>query len=471
MATVAAVVFKHHEKGDGTFNVKIRVYHNQGIKYIDTTHFPTSNQLTKSLGIKDPFIKERVEKTLTGYRRDIDNLGSRLKFFTAEQLRDYLRDKDTVIDFIKFSRDYIAGLRKDGRKGPADNHRTVVNSLVDYFGRESIAMEEVNSNMLYDYERYLKRPRKMTRRNKPDAKEHVLTKAGLRKGGLHNHMRDLRTLFNEARRKFNNKDLGIIRIPHYPFETYKIGSAPKTKKRHLDIEQIRILANCAVPAGSRIELARDLYMLSFFLCGANAVDMYNHLHEIEPGMERWNYNRSKTCDQRDDDAFFSVKIVQEAWPLILKYQGVLRKRYSSASGLNTALSAGFKGLREITGFPDITLYWARHSFANIARNKCGVSKDDVGAALNHIDEEHATTDIYLDRDWSLIDRVQQKVLDYYWNYREDATAILGSPLGDAIPPEIQALAIEIAKKLMETSVGKGIGASGLAGMVPMELVR
>src|SRR5690606_18882895 len=39
---LAAVVFKHHEKGDGTFNVKIRVYHNHGIKYIDTSHFPAS---------------------------------------------------------------------------------------------------------------------------------------------------------------------------------------------------------------------------------------------------------------------------------------------------------------------------------------------------------------------------------------------------------------------------------------------
>lgn len=376
MATVAAVVFKYHEKGDGTFNVKIRVYHNQGIKYIDTTHFRTSSQLTKSLGIKNSFIKEHVDKTLAGYRRDIDNLGNRLQFFTAEQLRDYLRDKDTAIDFITFSRGYIAGLRKDGRKGPADNHRTVINSLVDYFGRESIAMEEINSNMLYDYERYLKRPRKMTRKNKPEAKEHVLAKAGLKKGGLHNHMRDLRTLFNEVRRKFNNKDLGIIRIPHYPFETYKIGSAPKTKKRHLDIEQVRIPANCAVPAGSRIELARDLFMLSFFLCGTNAVDMYNHLDEIEPGMERWNYNRSKTCGQRDDDAFFSVTIVQEAWPLILKYQGVLRERYSSVGRPSHSRDNSAPKISPINSCP-LSAPWRRAKSKAIAMNLRGYVNESL----------------------------------------------------------------------------------------------
>ena len=55
------------------------------------------------------------------------------------------------------------------------------------------------------------------------------------------------------------------------------------------------------------------------------------------------------------------------------------------------------------------MYWARHSFANIARNKCGISKDDIGEALNHVNEDHKTTDIYLDRDLSIVDMVQEQV--------------------------------------------------------------
>lgn len=34
MATITWVVFKHHRKADGTYNPKIRVYHNGSTAYI-----------------------------------------------------------------------------------------------------------------------------------------------------------------------------------------------------------------------------------------------------------------------------------------------------------------------------------------------------------------------------------------------------------------------------------------------------
>lgn len=41
-------------------------------------------------------------------------------------------------------------------------------------------------------------------------------------------------------------------------------------------------------------------------------------------------------------------------------------------------------LREITEIEEITFYWARHTFANTARNACRMSKDDVALALKVI---------------------------------------------------------------------------------------
>jgi hypothetical protein len=43
-------------------------------------------------------------------------------------------------------------------------------------------------------------------------------------------MRDLRTLFNAAREKYNDEDLGIVKIPHYPFKKYKVGTPPQQQK-------------------------------------------------------------------------------------------------------------------------------------------------------------------------------------------------------------------------------------------------
>jgi integrase len=69
-----------------------------------------------------------------------------------------------------------------------------------------------------------------------------------------------------------------------------------------------------------------------------------------------------------------------------------------------------KDLRKIIGIDDITFYWARHTFANTARNACRMSKDDVALALNHVDEGHRTTDIYISKDWKIVDEVQEKVV-------------------------------------------------------------
>ncbi|MBP6139919.1 MAG: site-specific integrase [Bacteroides sp.] len=367
-----------------------------------------SKQLTKDYKIKDPFIADKVEQQLRDYRKMISELDDRLDYFTADSLRDYLRDKDEDIDFIKFCTQHIERLKKEGRGGSAKNQAVIRNSLVDYFKRPSLSIKEINSNMLMSYERYLRSERTMTRYNQ-DNKAVVTTEKGLSDSGLHNHMRDLRTLFNAAREMYNNEDLGIYRIKHYPFKKYKVGSPPLTKKRNNTLEQVLTIRDCVTKPGSRAELAKELYMLSFYLCGMNAVDLYN-LSERDIRNGRVDYNRSKTEGKRKDNAFISIKIVDEAKPLLEKYLGKLRERYSSANCLNWALSKGMEQLRKLTGIPELTLYWARHTFANTARNDCRMSKDDVALALNHVDEGNRTTDIYIAKDWKIVDDVQRKVI-------------------------------------------------------------
>ncbi|TKC62419.1 recombinase [Pedobacter hiemivivus] len=407
MATVSAKIYSHHTRNDGTFNVKICVYHKGDRKFFDTNHFLAAKQLTPEFKIKDKFILRIIDDELQDYRKTISELGIKLNLLSCEALRDYLEAKDKAIDFIAFGRKHISQMLIEKRKGSAHNFNTVINSLCDYFRRPSVPIEEINSNMLFSYEKYLKSTRKIVRPGQ-NGQDVETTEKGLSKGGLYNHMRDLRTIFNEARRCYNNIDFGLIVIKHYPFETYKLGSAPKTQKRCHTIEQVRKIRDSKPVPGSRAELARDLYMLSFYMCGANAVDIYNHLDLITPKSTRWDYNRSKTAEIREDNAFISVKIIPEAKKIIRKYLGKLKKRYCSHGGLDTALYHGFKALQKLTGIK-ATEYWARHSFANIARNKCGVTKDDIQEALNHVDEEHRTTDIYLDRDWNIIDVVQEKV--------------------------------------------------------------
>lgn len=409
MATVCAKVLKHHLKADGTYNVKIRIFHKNEKRYIDTDHYVTDKQLSRNMAIKDPIINRKVNQKIDDYRIAISDLGEKLEFFSAEALRDYLANKNAEINFIQFCDDHIRQLKKDKRDGTASNQTTVRNSLVDFYKREKVSILELTAAMLKSYARFLRSKRTMTRINHL-GKEVTTESAGLTDSGLYNHMRDLRTLFNAARDKYNDEDLGIIRIPHYPFKKYKIGSPPETEKRNITIQQVNMIRDSQTKPGSRAELAKELFMLSFFLCGMNAVDLYNCTKEnIKKG--RLDYNRSKTEDRRKDNAFISIKIIEEAQPLLDKYIGVLSARYVTSNGLDTALSMGMKQLRKITGVPDITFYWARHTFANAARNACRMSKDDVALALNHIDNGHRTTDIYIAKDWKIVDEVQLKVVN------------------------------------------------------------
>ena len=61
----------------------------------------------------------------------------------------------------------------------------------------------------------------------------------------------------------------------------------------------------------------------------------------------------------------------------------------------------------------ITAYYARHSWATIARNILGISIDDIALALNHVSENHKVTSIYIEKDFTRIDKANRAVMDLF----------------------------------------------------------
>ncbi|RYE53937.1 MAG: hypothetical protein EOP48_13350 [Sphingobacteriales bacterium] len=182
-----------------------------------------------------------------------------------------------------------------------------------------------------------------------------------------------------------------------------------TEKRALSIEQIIKIREFKCPLGSRAELAKEIFLLSFYMCGMNAIDLYA-LCQSAIVKNRVNYNRLKTRGRRKDNAFISINLIKEASTLMFKYIDRLRDRYAESSNFNKALNKGLKEIGKEVSIPNLTMYCARHSFGSIARNECRFSKDDVAFALNHIDHTTKTTDIYIKPDWRIIDDVQFKVV-------------------------------------------------------------
>lgn len=416
MATVKEIVLKEKKREDGTWNLKVRITHNRKTAYISTSHYLTSKQLRKDFTVKDPFIEDLISPVLSDYRKKISSLGSSINTMNAKDIADFLKkDSETkTVDFITFSEEYIADLKSKGKNGSAKNMKRVVYGLIDFFGTRSIAASDITSSQLFNIEKYLRSTRTM-KRNVRNGGEMEMKRSGSTNAGVHTFMRDLRLLFNAARGKYNDEDTGCILIPHYPFRKYKIVEAPAPIKRNLTIHQILYIRDFEISFEGRMQMARDLFMLSFYLCGMNAVDLYK-ADELKNG--RINYNRSKTEGRRKDRAFISIKVPKESYPLIDKYFGNLSKKYAVNAGLVRGISYGLNKLTEaINDYYKIKIfdsaiefYMARHSFANFARNTCRFSKDDVALALNHIDLSRRTTDIYISSDWSIVDEVQSGVL-------------------------------------------------------------
>jgi hypothetical protein len=78
---------------------------------------------------------------------------------------------------------------------------------------------------------------------------------------------------------------------------------------------------------------------------------------------------------------------------------------------NHIVNLYLKEIGRSVGIEDLEFGAARASFATIARNNCGISKYDIHESLNHTDSATAIDDIYILRDFSVVDRVVQAVLN------------------------------------------------------------
>ncbi|MDN5288516.1 MAG: recombinase [Mucilaginibacter sp.] len=412
MATFGIRVFKHHEKKDGTFNVKIRITQERRSTYIDTSHFVTAKMLSKNYAVKDTFILKDLYGTLSDYREAVSRLGSKVNYMDADDIKSFLEKRSEKIDFLAFCQQHIDLLVANDRSKTATGFRTVRYALIDFLGNKHLPAEEITPNLLMSFERFLRSPRQIKRINRFD-KEVIIQSKGSTDAGVHNYMHDLRTLFNAARKYYNRPSLGIVPIQFSPFSEYQLPELTEIRKRNLTAEQLRGFIQFEPPESGRIRVAYDLFLLSFYMCGMNAVDFYNCGFEINDG--GLEYERSKTKEKRKDRAFISIKVPEPAVPLIEKYKNHLTKMYSEIGNLNKALNNGLKVIGSTIGVPDLSFYWGRHTFGNLARNKCRKSKDDVALALNHVDHGRRTTDIYLEKDWTIVDEVQEAVIAFVMN--------------------------------------------------------
>ena len=418
MLTIIAEVQQDKQRSDKTYNVKVRFTMNRKVRRLSTNLFITPKELTKDFKFKEGTpIKKEIDNLVVYYKERCSKFQIDQNNYTLEDILERLsheHEKEQVIDFIRFSREWIASTTIKG----APNYTTAINALVRFVGKEELDINLITLDFLEQFKAFLIGER--------DARTKQLIQQGKRVTSnrtLSLYLVSIKKLFNEAKRKFNKKDKNLILIPNSPFEDFKIPKQEATRKRAIPADIIKKVWKLpykdmkkGYKSTCRYNLAKDCFILSFCLMGINSADLYN---ATEMKGNTIVYNRTKTKARRLDSAKMIVDIPKIVQPLIDKYKDSTGKRlfnfyqyYVDEKGFNKAINYGLKEIGALLEIEDLEYYAARHSWATIALNKVGIDKYTVHAALNHVDEAMKVTDIYIERDFVNENRANAKVVKY-----------------------------------------------------------
>ena len=215
---------------------------------------------------------------------------------------------------------------------------------------------------------------------------------------------------------------GVVPASDDPFVYYKIGASSGSREK-LPFEKIQAMERLDLPEGSRLDLARDLFLFSFYAHGVRFGDLislrWKNVVDGELTYVMMKNGKEKAAKLKDvplgilekhrpqcvrPDAFIFPVLAPD-----FDYSDPFFHRQKIASA-NAPLNGQLKLLAPLIKTDvNITFHVARHSFANYARSKSG-DVYAVSKALMH--SKLATTQTYLDSmDQSAVDRLTDAIFD------------------------------------------------------------
>lgn len=408
MATFKVIFLSKEPRKDGTMLAYVQVIHNRKVGRINTNIYVPISEIDSNLALKDGNYSDTLNSLIRRYREKLYALSERLSMdsLTVTDIIKYLSSEENnkVIDFYKVIAAIIMEKEKANTK---QSYKTVLFSLLKFTGKDVLDINDITTSFLQNYEKWL-------RDNK------------LSSNSIFGYLMKIKKAFKYAIFKFNDPDKGIFRVKYDPFDRFLFPRRVSTNKKAIEVSVLHIfryeLSDDKTYAANMMTnrvfvIARDMFLLSFYLCGINLIDIYNMKKSCFDGV-RLNYCRTKTKDARIDKAFTSIKVQPEAMRIMKKYMSddgdrlfSFDKRYSSHRGFVNAVGLGMGVIRKIINIQNLTYYSARHTWATIARNNINVDISDIALCLNHA-SPFRVTDGYIKTDWNRIDDINRKVIDY-----------------------------------------------------------
>ena len=333
-------------------------------------------------------IQYKIQNDLIRYESIIKKLTIQLESFTVDDVVEKFRNQSVNSSLFEFMETLIATYKRNGQHRTGETYLCTLNSIKRFRDNKDIQLMDVNTEFIVSYEHYLKIE-------------------GVQHNTISFYMHRLRAVYNKAVEK-------ELIEQKFPFKHMKIG-IEKTVKRAIPIKYIKKLKSLELKEFSSKDLARDLFLFSFYTRGMSFIDIaYLQKKDLKNGT--LSYRRKKTgqklfihwetCMEHIVNKHKSEKSSPYLFSILDSTRGDIRKQYHNTL---TLINRHLKKLGEEIGLDvPLTMYVARHSWATIARSE-GIPISIISEGMGHDNEK--TTQIYLaSLDNKVIDSANRKII-------------------------------------------------------------
>ena len=393
MATITLYLDSRRANNDGTYNIRLclrqhksTIMRSTGIS-INANEWDAKN--CRAIGRANIPINVELETMLYEWRQALKNIG-RIEHLTAKQIAERIEkaldpSAKNIGSFATAFATYVNKVTGRTRQLYEGTWHRVTQFCDD---ADMLALEDITHKWLDAFDAYLS-----ITSPSPNARSI--------------HFRNIRAVFNLA--------IDDELTTFYPFRKFKIKTT-ETAKRSLSVEDLRFIFH--YEAEEHAQKYIDIFKVIFLLIGINIADLFK-LRQLRNG--RAEYTRAKT------KKLYSIKAEPEALELLKQFTGDddvinIAPTYSNCRDFAKKINKALQQIGEVNRvglggkkvykpiFPNLTTYWARHSWATIAA-ELDIPNETIAAALGH-SYGNRTTAIYIDFNRKKVDEANRRVIDY-----------------------------------------------------------
>lgn len=384
MATLKIYLDTRSPKHDGSCALRIAVNHRGRTSYISLSQSIMPNEWDSvrsrvRLRPDRDFLNDYLLDRLSHYNKILKSVIMAPDYrpdITAKQLRDAMLAAECpdTDEPVTFASAYLKYVERIGNARTREIYETTWTRITEFDpSADCLMFDTVTADWLRSFFLFLGR-------TSPSVNARNI------------HLRNIRAVFNFAL----DEEMTTL----YPFRKFRIKGV-ETAKRDLSPDALRSLAHMTVEDWQVRYV--DCFLLSFCLLGINIGDLLTLPADcVHNG--RIEFNRKKT------HRFYSILVPPEAWEIINRYRGtrLLLSFCENMKDYRYFMARMNRCLRQL--LPNLTTYYARHSWATIAF-RLGIPKDTISLALGHSFGSRITS-IYINTDLALVDEANRKVLDF-----------------------------------------------------------